>query len=438
MKALRLGTVISALVAALVCVPGALSVPPSNDDFLNAETISGEAGSIDGSTDSATHELGEPYHAGEPGTGSVWYLWTAPSDKTIRFDTCSTPGFDTLVGVYTGVAVDALSPVGAADDNCDAGGGGFVEFVATPGTTYWIAVDRFDTTGPFKLEWAVPRPRNEQRPSFLGPAIEGAALEVSPGVWRYAESFSYHWRSCPPSETTVTIRCARLQDGNRIINPNEPRITVPVGIVGQKIGVSVSGIGPGGESLLVNVLSEPVVYAVPANKVLPLLEPWASVNVGQTLSSGEGTWELGSAPRLDLTYLWERCDRAVVHCQTVKGAGRDNSYVPTSADLGFRIRSVVTITSAGGTASAASPPAEVVPVPTPRVRTCRVPRLLGKTTRTARRLLSRSACKFRLGLGRRVYSARSAGLIVRQSPKAGTRLRAGGKVSVFVSKGRRR
>jgi beta-lactam-binding protein with PASTA domain len=66
-----------------------------------------------------------------------------------------------------------------------------------------------------------------------------------------------------------------------------------------------------------------------------------------------------------------------------------------------------------------------------------VPRLAGKTLRSARQTLSRAHC--RLGRVTLAYSKRiRRGLVIKQSPHAGRRLKNGGRVSVLVSRGRRR
>jgi serine/threonine-protein kinase len=67
---------------------------------------------------------------------------------------------------------------------------------------------------------------------------------------------------------------------------------------------------------------------------------------------------------------------------------------------------------------------------------CVVPNLRGKTVATAKRLLVRGHC--RLGIISRRHSATvAANRILGQHPRAGTRTKAGTKVSVVVSRGRR-
>lgn len=135
-------------------------VAPANDAFADAEVLSGSSGSVAGSTIDATNETDEPDHSGAdiaPG-GSVWYTWTAPATESIAFDTCDST-FDSLLGVYTGTAVDALTTVVQDDDGCGTALGGIAVFEATAGTTYAIAVDGyFGEQGEFILVWGPPPP----------------------------------------------------------------------------------------------------------------------------------------------------------------------------------------------------------------------------------------------------------------------------------------
>ncbi|MGH7968759.1 MAG: pre-peptidase C-terminal domain-containing protein, partial [Limisphaerales bacterium] len=131
----------------------AVGTAPGNDNFVNAQVLSGNAGTVVGSSVGATKEPGEPDHAGNAGGSSVWYVWTAPSTGNWRFDT-SGSSFDTVLAVYTGSAVAALSLVSSNDDS----GGGVtsqVSFDAAGGTSYLIAVDGYDgVSGNIVLNWA--------------------------------------------------------------------------------------------------------------------------------------------------------------------------------------------------------------------------------------------------------------------------------------------
>ena len=108
-----------------------------------------------GSNTTATHEAGEPAHAGFPGVGSVWMYWVPSQSQTAEIRACGGKSFDALLGVYTGPAVNELTEVASNDDNtlslgCAAPGSG-LRFSAVGGTKYMIAVDSKEARGSFSM-----------------------------------------------------------------------------------------------------------------------------------------------------------------------------------------------------------------------------------------------------------------------------------------------
>src|SRR5690606_6334007 len=123
-----------------------IPTPPANDNFANATTISGTSGTTTGSTTNATREVGEPNHSTlsqfpSPGTASIWFSFTAAGSGNATIDTVGS-NFDTIMAVYTGTSVGALTRI-TDNDDIDTNGGNYrsrVTFAATQGTTYRIAV----------------------------------------------------------------------------------------------------------------------------------------------------------------------------------------------------------------------------------------------------------------------------------------------------------
>jgi hypothetical protein len=111
-------------------------------------------------TAGATREAGEPNHAGNPGGHSKWFTWTAPGPGQMTIHARSTD-FDTLLAVYTGTSVGALTTV-VANDDMDGSTDSQVGWKVVAGTTYVIAVDGVaGGTGAFTLDWTfVPYPNN--------------------------------------------------------------------------------------------------------------------------------------------------------------------------------------------------------------------------------------------------------------------------------------
>ena len=134
------------------------TMPPPNDNFASPRILSGGSGTASGTSVMATKEAGEPNHAGTPGGRSVWFRWTAPASGPVRFDTFGSE-FETVLAVYTGTSVAALTSVGANDDIAGTDWSQVV-FSATAGRTYTIAVDGGPGTtvgrGTLALSWGPP------------------------------------------------------------------------------------------------------------------------------------------------------------------------------------------------------------------------------------------------------------------------------------------
>jgi hypothetical protein len=126
----------------------------TNDAFASCATLAGLSGQLSSHNVGASREPSEPAHAGNLGGQSVWYCWTAPTNALMVFDTLGS-SVDTLLAVYTGSAVGALSTI-ASDDDSGSNRTSRVQFDAVAGTTYHIAVDCVAATaaGNFTLHWA--------------------------------------------------------------------------------------------------------------------------------------------------------------------------------------------------------------------------------------------------------------------------------------------
>ena len=114
---MRLAPLVAALF--LLAVPSAMSaqLAPPNDDFADAVSLETTGGFVRANNVNATAETGEPAHAGQAAVKSIWYSWTAPLDGSIPHVAFIAGGdFDTLLAVYTGATVGALTPVASNDD----------------------------------------------------------------------------------------------------------------------------------------------------------------------------------------------------------------------------------------------------------------------------------------------------------------------------------
>ncbi len=149
--------------------------PPANDNFSAAQTIVGCAGTTTGTNIGATQEGGEPNHSPDNngGTHSVWYSWQAPASGAAQVTTAGS-SYDTVLGVYTGNAVNSLSLIGKNDDvQSGVVTSSNVQFTATAGTTYRIAVDGYNNSnaggdiGNITLNWSIANCGNNWVPATL-------------------------------------------------------------------------------------------------------------------------------------------------------------------------------------------------------------------------------------------------------------------------------
>ncbi|TMK57434.1 MAG: hypothetical protein E6G51_06655 [Actinobacteria bacterium] len=153
----------SLLLSLALLFPGveAHAASPANDTFAAATGLAGTFHDASpGSTVEATKEEGEPDHAESLATHTVWYSWTPTESGPVgvKVRSCLGQTFEPVIAVYTGAAVNALTPV--ADNapwfssGCIFSEPGLAEFEAMAGITYRIAVAGADeTSGTFELEF---------------------------------------------------------------------------------------------------------------------------------------------------------------------------------------------------------------------------------------------------------------------------------------------
>lgn len=114
------------------------------DNFSSAGTSACAVGTDFRNNAFAIKETGEPNHAGDEGGASLWRRFTAPSNGTLRINTLGSD-VDTLLAVYTGSAVNALTQRAANDDLGGSDVRSRVSLPVTAGTTYRIAADSYNT-----------------------------------------------------------------------------------------------------------------------------------------------------------------------------------------------------------------------------------------------------------------------------------------------------
>ena len=132
---------------------GTALAAPANDDFANAIDLTGvgtdQTGNATAGTQTGTNNIDATFQAGEPQCGypetvnTVWFKWTCPADGNLTVstlgsrDTAPTPGeWDAVLGIYSGSAVNALTPLGTTPQDIVLEES--MTLAVTAGTTYSI------------------------------------------------------------------------------------------------------------------------------------------------------------------------------------------------------------------------------------------------------------------------------------------------------------
>jgi hypothetical protein len=196
--------------------------------------------------------------------------------------------------------------------------------------------------------------------------------------------------------------------------------------IGSTVRTVVTATNSTGPTAAASLATPTITPLAPINLSIPTIS--GTARHGRQLSATTGTWR-GSLP-ISYAYQWQKCDNTATNCANIPDA-TEAAYLVRLADAGSTLRVAVTASNTAGSATAASALTTAVPYQ------CIVPSLKRKTVRAARRKLRASHC--RLGSVKRRYSKRVArGRIISQRPPRGKELANRGKVSVVVSRGRRR
>ena len=163
---------------------GTAMAAPANDDFANAIDLPGISGTQTGTNNSAaTLEVGEP----NPGdTKTVWFTWTAPASGDFTYGTLGSTNvvateWDAIVGIYTGAAVNALTPLGATPQDTTV-----EESMTVPvlkGTTYYIQLAGFggDTAANLLINWNFVPVNNDNFARAI--ALTGVAADQTGDIY---------------------------------------------------------------------------------------------------------------------------------------------------------------------------------------------------------------------------------------------------------------
>lgn len=191
------------------------------------------------------------------------------------------------------------------------------------------------------VEIAPAPPGNVVAPSVSGDMLDGQRLTADVGTWTGTSlQLLLQWRRCDATGAACTdIDRERL--GTYALTSDD---------VGHVVRLSVTGYGQGDS---VTVASAPTAAVRPAPpSVIYEPEVHGTAYDGYMLTGWEGKWA-GTQPRT-FAWQWRRCDATTLtSCTDVPGA-TDPLYALTIADVGWRMRVVVTATNGAGSVSSTS------------------------------------------------------------------------------------
>jgi hypothetical protein len=190
-------------------------------------------------------------------------------------------------------------------------------------------------------------PSDSAPPSISGTAQDGQRLSANTGTWEGAQpvSYAYQWQRCDGlGEGCFDV--ARATGSSYMVGPSD---------VGGTIDVVVTATNAAGSTASTSELTAVVTALAPSNTIPPGLsgQPVA----GRALASSTGSWT-GSAP-LSYSYKWQSCNAAGGECTNIEGA-TTATYTLGDGDIGRSVRSLVTASNSGGSATEASSPSSVV------------------------------------------------------------------------------
>jgi hypothetical protein len=201
-------------------------------------------------------------------------------------------------------------------------------------------------TKPFPIT-AVTIPQEVEPPSISGRAAEDATLREEHGTWNTREvTYAYQWLRC----SATGSRCEPIAGGSASAQSYTP-VAEDVGheLVAQEIATDAAGHSEPASSSPTSVVAP----LPPANTKIPTIS--GAAQQGQTLTEAQGSW---TNEPTTFEYQWLQCDSLGMSCTPIPGAS-EQTYVPTTADVGGTIEVQEIASNAGG----AGEPAVSAPTP---------------------------------------------------------------------------
>lgn len=193
---------------------------------------------------------------------------------------------------------------------------------------------------------AAAAPANTSAPTISGTPKAGSTLTASNGTWSNSPtSYTYQWRRCATDGTAC----------GDIVGATSKTYTLTTADVHHTIRVVVTAANADGKA---SATSAPTDVIGSANGPTNTVKPAVSGNavVGDELTVSKGSW---TPTPTTFTYQWQRCSATGTNCLNVIGA-IGKTYGVRAADVGSKMRALVTAHDAKGETTVASSASDVV------------------------------------------------------------------------------
>ncbi len=197
--------------------------------------------------------------------------------------------------------------------------------------------------GVFAAAAVAAPPANTALPTISGTPTVGQTLTATDGTWSNTPtSFAYQWLRCNGGGNS----CASVANGT------QKTYTLVGADAGSTMRIRVTATNADGSNAVQSAQTAQVAAATstaaPKNTAPPTIS--GTAKVGQQLTADPGSW---SGNPTSFAYQWQRCDADVATCSNLVGA-TSKTYVIQNAELGYRLRVMVTAKNAKGSATAPS------------------------------------------------------------------------------------
>jgi len=271
-----------------------VDLQPDNDGFTSAYLLSGTSGRVQGSTALATGETGEPNHADVASPlASIWYSWTASANGRLNVNTFGSD-FDTVLAVYVGSAVNALTLIDSNDDASSLQSE--VEFNVAAGTTYRIVVDGYSGNfGSVTLDYSAT---TDTAPVMILLSDSDEAFSAPGGAYAFTVNANVNWVA------TASASWVQITSGSVGASSGTVEYMIPdysSGMASRTATITISG---GGASRTYTITQVPRIawadYAANGASDLAVFDP------------ADGNWFVrdvaGATPLYDVNWGWSNVE----------------------------------------------------------------------------------------------------------------------------------